>query len=68
MRLLKAGDRVVAGGDLHGGTYRLFAEIFGRFGMEFGFVDVQAPETAGRMPAPTTTRRFESRVRAAVPN
>ena len=45
IRLLGAGDHVVAGDDLYGGTYRLFTKVFSRFGMEFSFVDMA--ETAG---------------------
>ncbi|QDU68857.1 cystathionine gamma-synthase [Engelhardtia mirabilis] len=35
----KAGDRVVAGNDLYGGTHRLFTRCYGQFGIEFEFVD-----------------------------
>ena len=45
VRLLGAGDHVVAGDDLYGGTYRLFTKVFSRFGMEFSFVDMA--ETSG---------------------
>jgi cystathionine gamma-lyase len=37
--LLSAGDHVVVGDDLYGGTYRLFARILQRFGLEFTYVD-----------------------------
>ena len=39
LRLCEAGDHVVACDDLYGGSYRLFTQIFSRFGMEFSFVD-----------------------------
>lgn len=45
IRLLGAGDHVVAGDDLYGGTYRLLTKVFSRFGMEFSFVDMA--ETTG---------------------
>ena len=32
---LVPGDRVVAGNDLYGGTYRLFTKVFERYGIEF---------------------------------
>ncbi|MGI8825456.1 MAG: cystathionine gamma-synthase [Chloroflexota bacterium] len=39
MHLLKAGDHVVAGDDLYGGTYRLFMRVLEKFGLHFTFVD-----------------------------
>ncbi|HMD03015.1 MAG TPA: cystathionine gamma-synthase [Candidatus Baltobacteraceae bacterium] len=39
MNLLSAGDHVVVGDDLYGGTYRLFARVLARYGMSFSFVD-----------------------------
>jgi len=38
-RLLKAGDHVVCGNDVYGGTYRLFDKEFRKFGLEFDFID-----------------------------
>lgn len=43
MRLLSAGDHVVACDDLYGGTYRLFTQIFARYGLEFAFTDMSDP-------------------------
>ena len=40
MNLLSAGDHVVAGEDLYGGTYRIFTKVFARYGVEFDFVDM----------------------------
>lgn len=40
LKTLKPGDRVVAGDDLYGGTYRLFTTIYGPLGIEFEFVDL----------------------------
>lgn len=39
LNLLSAGDHVVAGDDLYGGTYRLFTKVASRRGIEFTFVD-----------------------------
>lgn len=36
---LNAGDHVVCGNDLYGGTYRVFTKVFARFGLTFTFVD-----------------------------
>lgn len=40
LHLLKAGDHVVAGDDLYGGTYRIFTKVFASLGIEFSFVDL----------------------------
>ncbi len=37
---LSAGDHVVVGEDLYGGTYRIFTKVFARYGVEFAFVDM----------------------------
>lgn len=39
LKTLRAGDHVVAGDDLYGGTYRLFTKVYERFGLAFTFVD-----------------------------
>jgi cystathionine gamma-lyase len=39
VRLLDAGDHIVAGDDLYGGTYRLFTKVLARHGFKFSFVD-----------------------------
>ena len=44
MHLLDAGDRVVCGDDVYGGTYRLFSKVFTRAGLIFDFVDLTRPE------------------------
>jgi cystathionine beta-lyase/cystathionine gamma-synthase len=44
MNLLKAGDHVVAGNDLYGGTYRLFTKVYAQYGLTFTFVDATRPE------------------------
>jgi cystathionine gamma-lyase len=36
---LSSGDHVVCGNDLYGGTYRVFTQVFARFGVDFTFVD-----------------------------
>jgi len=44
LKLFSSGDHIVAGNDLYGGTFRLFTEVFGRFGLEFSFVDACVPQ------------------------
>jgi cystathionine beta-lyase/cystathionine gamma-synthase len=49
LQTLSAGDHVVAGDNLYGGTYRLFDRVLRRFGIEFTFVpaaDTAAVEAA----------------------
>ena len=38
-RMLKAGDHVVAGEDMYGGSYRLFSRVLEKFGLHFTYVD-----------------------------
>ena len=40
LRLLKAGDEVIAMDDLYGGTYRLFTRLYKDSGIKFHFVDM----------------------------
>ncbi|MBI1858451.1 MAG: cystathionine gamma-synthase [Candidatus Melainabacteria bacterium] len=37
--MLKAGDEVIAGDDLYGGTIRLFNKVFSNFNIKFTYVD-----------------------------
>ena len=41
--LLSAGDHVVLGHDVYGGTYRLLDQVFSRFGVTFTSVDTTKP-------------------------
>ncbi|MBI4303821.1 MAG: PLP-dependent transferase [Chloroflexi bacterium] len=38
IHLLKAGDHVISGDDVYGGTYRLFQNVMSNFGVEFTFL------------------------------
>jgi cystathionine gamma-lyase len=40
MHLLKAGDHVVAGDDMYGGTFRLFDKVYKHMGLEFSYTDL----------------------------
>ena len=53
MKLFRAGDHVVCGENVYGGTFRLFDKILRHFGMEFTFVDTRDPE---RIDAAVTKR------------
>jgi cystathionine gamma-lyase len=43
LSLLSAGDQVVAGDDLYGGSFRLFDKVFRRLGLTFVYVDARDP-------------------------
>jgi cystathionine gamma-lyase/cystathionine beta-lyase/cystathionine gamma-lyase/homocysteine desulfhydrase len=46
--LLKAGDHVVCGHNLYGGTPRLFNQVWADFGLEFSYVDTTDPRNIAR--------------------
>jgi cystathionine gamma-lyase len=43
LNTLSAGDHIIAGDDLYGGTYRLFTKVAERRGLSFSFVRAQDP-------------------------
>jgi cystathionine gamma-lyase len=57
---LKPGDRIVAGDDLYGGTYRLFTKVAERFGLVFDFVDTSDPAVYADLPADTRMLYLET--------
>ncbi len=40
MHLLDAGDHVIAGDDMYGGTFRIFDKVWKRSGLSYSFVDL----------------------------
>jgi cystathionine gamma-lyase/cystathionine beta-lyase/cystathionine gamma-lyase/homocysteine desulfhydrase len=46
--MLKAGDHVVCGNDLYGGTPRLFNQVMAEFGLEFSYVDTSDADNVER--------------------
>jgi cystathionine gamma-lyase len=54
MSLLDAGDHVVAGDDLYGGTFRLFDKVFRRLGLTFSYVDARDPVAVAAAIGPRT--------------
>ena len=52
--MLSAGDHVVCGNDVYGGTYRLFDKVFTRHGMTFDFVDTSDINRVAAAIRPTT--------------
>lgn len=39
LKLFRSGDHLLVSDDLYGGTYRLFSDIYTRYGLEFDYVD-----------------------------
>ena len=39
LNILSAGDHVLAGNDVYGGTHRLFTQVFEQYDLDFSFVD-----------------------------
>jgi len=54
LRLLNAGDQVVAGNDVYGGTFRLFDKVLRRFQLDFTFADTTDPESLADALTPAT--------------
>ncbi|MBI1266538.1 MAG: aminotransferase class I/II-fold pyridoxal phosphate-dependent enzyme [Cryomorphaceae bacterium] len=44
VKLLSSGDEVVAVDDIYGGTFRLYAGVYEKFGVKITFVDTSKPE------------------------
>lgn len=54
LHMLKAGDHVIAGDDMYGGTFRLMDKVIRHNGIEFSFVDLTDPENFSRAVKPNT--------------
>ncbi len=54
MKLLNAGDHVVCGENVYGGTFRLFDKVLSRFGLRFTYVDTRDPELIEAAMTPET--------------
>jgi cystathionine beta-lyase/cystathionine gamma-synthase len=52
--LLKAGDHVVCGNNVYGGTYRLFSKVLEDFGLRFSYVDTSRLENIEEALQPST--------------
>ena len=49
MYLFEPGDHIIAGEDIYGGTYRLFHDVYAKWGVEFSFVKMTT-STPSRLP------------------
>lgn len=54
MHLLSAGDHVICGDDVYGGTYRLFEKVWKRYGLTFTFVDASDADKVKAAVQPNT--------------
>jgi len=54
LNLLSAGDHVVVGQDVYGGTHRLFTEVYEDYDLEFSFVDATDPDALREAVTPAT--------------
>ena len=54
MALFPAGSHIIAGRDIYGGTYRLFASVLSNRGLTFSFVDMSDPRTVQQAIRPNT--------------
>jgi cystathionine beta-lyase/cystathionine gamma-synthase len=58
MTLLKAGDHVVAGHNMYGGTFRLFERVLRDFGLHFSYANTCRLEEVEKALQPTTRLLF----------
>src|SRR5207253_1851349 len=54
LHLLSAGDHVVAGDDLYGGTFRIFERVVKQLGVETSYVDPTQPGAFAEAIRPST--------------
>lgn len=54
IHLLKAGDHVISGDDIYGGTYRLFQDVMRNFGVEFTLLRMNSKQTIEEAIRPNT--------------
>ncbi len=58
LKLLSAGDHVVSGENLYGGTHRLMTHVFERLGLTFSFVDTRNLDAIQAALTPATKMIF----------
>lgn len=54
MKLFRAGDHIVCGENVYGGTFRLFDKLLSRMGLEFAYVDTRDPQQVEDAMRPST--------------
>ncbi len=58
LKLLKAGDHVVSGQNIYGGSHRLMEQIYAELGLSFSFVDMRDVSNVDRSLTPRTRMIF----------
>lgn len=58
LKLLRAGDHVVSGENVYGGTHRLMTQVFSQFGLTFSFVDARDVQRIAQAVTPATKMIF----------
>ena len=58
LQSLSAGDHVVAGHNLYGGTFRIMDKVFKRLGLNFTFIPTDDPEAVEKAFQPSTKMLF----------
>lgn len=54
MKLFRAGDHIVCGENVYGGTFRLFDKLLSNLGLEFTYVDTRDPQRVEDAMRPAT--------------
>jgi cystathionine beta-lyase/cystathionine gamma-synthase len=54
LKLLSAGDHIVCGANVYGGSHRLMERVYGRLGLTTTFVDMREPERVAKALTPAT--------------
>src|ERR1700733_9057331 len=54
LKLLRTGDEIVAVDDIYGGAFRLFEQVYRKFGITATYVDTSNPENVLRALTPKT--------------
>lgn len=49
VKLLSAGDEIIAVDDIYGGAYRLFTQVYAKFGIKVHYVDTSDLEAIGQL-------------------
>ncbi|MFI5210144.1 MAG: cystathionine gamma-synthase [Gemmatimonadales bacterium] len=58
LKLLSAGDHVVCGDNVYGGTHRLMTQVYARLGLTFSFVDMRNANLVSSAVTPATKMVF----------
>jgi cystathionine beta-lyase/cystathionine gamma-synthase len=58
LKLFKAGDHVISGDNVYGGSMRLMVRVYQQLGLSFSFVDMRNPDNVLQAIQPTTRMIF----------